>query len=136
MDNTLQPSRRKPKYELTQLHLLSSSRPRAKIGQIVWAWQEIEVALASGWKLKQVWEAAARDGIEMSYAQFRVYVSKVRRRGVGSDTRIQQSSLVAPAIEQAMPQPADPFRNLREQAEKKRQASFEYDPFSINRDLT
>jgi hypothetical protein len=91
--------------------------------------------LASGWKLKDVWEAAERDGIERSYAQFRVYVSKVRRRGVGSATRVQQPSPNAPTIEQAMPQPTDPFRNLREQAEKKRRASFEYDPFSINRDL-
>ena len=92
--------------------------------------------MASGWKLKQVWEAATRDGIEMSYAQFRVYVSRVRRRGLGSATRVQQPSPVAPAIEQAVPQPADPFRNLLEQAEKKRRASFEYDSFSTNRDMT
>jgi hypothetical protein len=31
--------------------------------------------------------------------------------------------------------PTDPFNNLREQREKKEQSGFEYDPFSINKDL-
>ena len=33
------------------------------------------------------------------------------------------------------PLPADPFRNLREQREKKKLTTFEYDPFSINKNL-
>jgi hypothetical protein len=33
------------------------------------------------------------------------------------------------------PPPADPFRNLREQREKKKDAGFDYDPFSINKNL-
>ena len=33
------------------------------------------------------------------------------------------------------PQPLDPFDNLREQREKKEQSGFEYDPFSINKNL-
>jgi hypothetical protein len=32
-------------------------------------------------------------------------------------------------------QPSDPFNNLREQREKKSQSGFEYDPFSINKNL-
>jgi hypothetical protein len=34
----------------------------------------------------------------------------------------------------APPSP-DPFNNLREQREKKEQSGFEYDPFSINKNL-
>jgi hypothetical protein len=129
--------RRKQTSTLTQLRGLSSSRPRTKIGQIIWAWPEIEAALASGWKLKEVWEAASRDGIEMSYAQFRVYVSKVRRRGLRPVAVIEQPPPVAPIVEpsRSLPPPRDPFRNLREQEEKKKRSSFEYDPFSINKDL-
>ncbi|MGO9228025.1 MAG: hypothetical protein ACLQKA_02270 [Bryobacteraceae bacterium] len=42
---------------------------------MIWVWAEIEVGLAAGIKLKEVWEATSRDGLEMSYAQFRVYIS-------------------------------------------------------------
>jgi len=31
--------------------------------------------------------------------------------------------------------PPDPFHNLREQRERKKQSGFEFDPFSINKDL-
>jgi hypothetical protein len=34
------------------------------------------------------------------------------------------------------PLPSDPFRNLREQREKAKQLGFEYDPFSIDKNLT
>jgi hypothetical protein len=88
-------------------------------------------------KLKEVWEAARKDGIDTSYAQFRVYISRLRRR--------RQRSGIAPLPPPAVgngassqpdsPQP-DPFSNLREQREKKRKdAGFEYDPFSINKNL-
>jgi hypothetical protein len=33
------------------------------------------------------------------------------------------------------PSRSDPFRNLREQREKKQQSGFEYDPFSINKNF-
>jgi len=39
-------------------------------------------------------------------------------------------------VEQILPNPPpDPFPNLREQREKKKQSIFEYDPFSINKNL-
>lgn len=137
MDMTSPPNRRKSRPDLTQLRVLSSSRPKTKIGQIIWAWPDIEAALAAGWKLKEVWKAASRDGIEMSYAQFRVYVSKVRRRGAGSPAAVQQPPPDAPTAETSSEDTptADPFRNLREQMEKKKRSGFEYDPFSINKDL-
>jgi hypothetical protein len=113
------------------------AQPAAKIGQVIWAWGEIEAGLAAGMKIKEVWEAATKDGIDTSYAQFRVYISRLRRR--------RQRSSIAPFPPPAvgngasshtdLPQP-DPFSNLREQREKKKKdAGFEYDPFSINRNL-
>jgi hypothetical protein len=117
------------------LRSLPATRPATKIGQVVWAWPEIEAALAAGIQLKEVWEAIVLDGIEMSYAQFRVYVSTIRRRK-RSAPRIQQPQHIV--IEQPVPPaspPHDPFRNIREQREKKKQTSFEYNPFSIRKDL-
>jgi hypothetical protein len=87
-----------------------------------------------GMKLREVWEAAKLDGLEIPYPQFRVYVSRLRRRQRCSST--PQLPLVPTNVEQSLPNPPpDPFRNLREQREKKKQSIFEYDPFSINKNL-
>jgi len=88
-------------------------------------------------KLREVWEAARKDGIDTSYAQFRVYISRIRRRRQRSNI----AQLPPPAVRDGASSHADlsqpdPFRNLREQWEKqKKDAGFEYDPFSINRNL-
>jgi hypothetical protein len=84
-------------------------------------------------KLREIWEAAKLDGLEIPYPQFRVYVSRLRRRR-------QTSALQPPASPSKggpglTPPPTDPFNNLREQREKKEQSGFEYDPFSINKNL-
>jgi hypothetical protein len=88
-------------------------------------------------KLKEVWEAARKDGLDVSYAQFRMYVSRIRRRR-------QRPASVAPqqlaAVTNgdgcpAAPVPSDPFLNLRLEREKKERSGFEYDPFSINKNL-
>jgi hypothetical protein len=87
-------------------------------------------------KLKEVWQAASRDGLEMSYAQFRVYISRLRRRRQRTTTVPQQPpTVVNGEPDPPAPLPADPFRNLREQREKKKLTTFEYDPFSINKNL-
>jgi hypothetical protein len=68
----------------------------------------------------------------MPYPQFRVYVSRVRRkRRASSKSTLQQPPTIANG--EPAPPPADPFRNLREQREKKKQTTFEYDPFSITK---
>jgi hypothetical protein len=137
MGATPQPRRRRSRSDLVHLRSLPSAQPATKIGQVTWAWGEIEAGLAAGMKLKEVWEAARKDGIDTSYAQFRVYISRLR-------CRRQRSSIAPfppPAVDNGasshadLPQP-DPFSNLREQREKKKKdAGFEYDPFSINRNL-
>jgi hypothetical protein len=122
---------------MIHLRSLPSTQPSTKIGQVTWVWAEIEAGLAAGMKLKEVWEAARRDGLKISYAQFRVYISRLRRRRQPSTAGSLQPPPKVPACEPGLPipSPSDPFRNLREQREKKKHEMFEYDPFSINKDL-
>src|SRR5580658_8860622 len=80
MDSTSKPRRRKSRSELVHLRSLPWTQPATKIGQVTWAWAEIQAGLAAGMKLKEVWEAAKKDGLDTSYAQFRVYISRLRRR--------------------------------------------------------
>lgn len=88
-------------------------------------------------KLREVWEAAKLDGLEIPYPQFRVYISRIRRRGQRSRTSGLQPANALTKAERGLPAPPppDPFNNLREQREKKEQSGFEYDPFSINKNL-
>jgi hypothetical protein len=88
-------------------------------------------------KLREVWEAAKLDGLEIPYPQFRVYVSRLRRRRQRSSSSPPRPPLALPngVRELPDPPPRDPFNNLREQREKKEQSGFEYDPFSINKNL-
>lgn len=137
MDTTPQPRRKKSRSDLVHLRSLPSTQPATKIGQVAWAWGEIESALTAGMKLKEVWEAASRDGLVMSYAQFRVYISRLRRRRQRSAENQPQPppTLANDATSMPASSPADPFKNLRELREKKKQSGFEYDPFSINKNL-
>ena len=105
---------------------------------MAWIWPEIEAALGGGKKLREVWEAARADGFDIPYPQFRVYVSRLRKR--------QRIHLPEPSpLPSAPPKtatsasgatmPNDPFRNLRDQRERKESTGFNYDPFSIQKDL-
>jgi hypothetical protein len=131
------PRRRKTSSDMVHLRSLLSVLPATNTGQVTAAWDQIEAGLARGMKLREVWEAAKLDGLEIPYPQFRVYVSRLRRRR-------QRSSASTPQLPHALthgdfpslsPAPPDPFSNLREQREKKKQSGFEYDPFSINKSL-
>jgi hypothetical protein len=107
---------------------------------VPWIWPEIEAGLATGKKLREVWDAVRADGLDIPYPQFRVYVSRVRSRRL----RQRQVELeltpraAADSTSPPVPQPrasADPFHNLREQREKKQSDGFTYDPFSIQKQL-
>jgi len=137
MDSTPKTRRRKSRSDLVHLHSLPSTQPATKIGQVTWAWTEIEAGLAAGMKLKEVWAAASRDGPEMSYAQFRVCVSRLRRRLHRASPSVPEQPPQQTSTDNGPPDPprSDPFRNLREQREKKSQSGFEYDPFSINKNF-
>jgi hypothetical protein len=137
MSTETPPCRRKSRADLVHLRSLSATQPSTKIGQVTWAWAEIEAGLAAGMKLKEIWEAAKRDGLEVSYAQFRVYVSRLRRRQRQSKATQTQPPPAAMANTGDV-QPAtrlDPLRNLREERDKAKQSGFEYYPFLINKKL-
>jgi hypothetical protein len=136
MESNPPPRRRKTSSDLVHLRSLLSVQPATNTGQVTAAWGEIEAGLATGMKLREVWEAAKLDGLEIPYPQFRVYVSRLRRRK-RRPTSAPQPPTAATNGEHGLPAPppTDPFNNLREQREKKEQSGFEYDPFSINKNL-
>src|SRR5215469_4920009 len=70
----------KKQTELLNLRALAATPPKTKSGQVVWAWPEIQASLRNGRNLKEIWEALQLDGLVMSYDQFRVYVSRARKR--------------------------------------------------------
>jgi len=106
---------------------------------VAWIWPEIEAALGTGKKLREVWDAARADGFDIPYPQFRVYVSRLRHRSLNHPpvTALQACAADKSAAPSAAASPAasDPFRNLREQREKKQSTGFDYDPFSIEKQL-
>jgi hypothetical protein len=136
MDLHPQSRRRKTRTDLVHLRSLLSVEPATSTGRVAAAWGEIEAGLARGLKLREVWDAAKVAGLEIPYPQFRVYVSRLRRR--------RQRLAAAPKPPHVLANgergpvallPPDPFHNLREQRERKKQSGFEFDPFSINKDL-
>src|ERR1700674_5469358 len=130
MDSNPPPRRRKPRSDLVHLRSLVSAQPATSTGQVTWACEEIEAALARGMKLREVWEAAKLDGLEIPYPQFRVNVSRLRRRRQRPSTPDTQPAhaLMDGDAPPPFPPPPDPFSNLREQREKKK-TGFDYDPF-------
>ena len=122
---------------MIHLRSLLSVQPATSTGQLTAAWGEIEAGLSRGMKLREVWEAAKLDGLEIPYPQFRVYVSRLRRRRQRSFASAPQPPPAPTNGDRALPAPAppDPFSNLREQREKRKESGFEYDPFSVNKSL-
>ena len=59
--------RRKARSELVHLRSLLSVLPATSTGQVTAAWDKIEAGLARGMKLREVWEAAKLDGLEIPY---------------------------------------------------------------------
>lgn len=129
---------RRTKSELLCLRRLAELEPATATGRVAWVWPEIEAALATGKKLREVWNAADADGLRVPYPQFRVYVSRLRNRArreepahppLGTARNPNDSP---PAL---APIPSDPFANLREQRDRKQSDGFRYDPFSIQKRL-
>ena len=118
--------------EMPHLRELEKMAPRTAIGRVVAAWPHIRANLAAGKKLREVYMSAARDGIDLPYAQFRVYVHRLRKRDQqcslppGSGRRPTQAGRVG-GVQQQPSARVDPLRSLRELREKTK--SFEYNPF-------
>ena len=135
VDPTLR-SRKRTKSE----RALPGEEPATSTGRVAWIWPEIEAGLATGKKLREVWDAVRADGLDIPYPQFRVYVSRVRSRRLRQRqvelelTPRAAADSSSPPVPQS-PASADPFHNLREQREKKQSDGFTYDPFSIQKQL-
>jgi hypothetical protein len=133
------PSRKRTKSDLVHLRALPSAEPATSTGRVAWIWPEIEAALGTGKKLREVWDAARADGFDIPYPQFRVYVSRLRHRLLNQLTapapQPYASDQSAVTSASGSPASSDPFRNLREQREKKQSTGFDYDPFSIQKQL-
>jgi hypothetical protein len=132
--------KRKTKSDLVHLRSLPAAEPATSTGRVVWVWPEIQAGLSTGKKLREVWEAAQLDGLQIPYPQFRVYVSRLRMREKARElAKTACQPPPTPARHQAslVPEeaPRDPFNNLREQRQKKQQSGFEFDPFSNQKDL-
>jgi hypothetical protein len=111
--------------------------PQTKGGRVLWVWPEIVSGLDAGWKLKDIWKAALQDGIEMTYKEFTVYVSRIRRKKkrFPQADREDRHLPFRGADEPTSSESADPFQNLRQQRDRKRAGGFELDPFSDNKGL-
>jgi hypothetical protein len=83
MDTTPKARRRKSRSDLVHLRSLPSTQPATKIRQVTWTWAEIKAGLAAGMKLKEVWEAAGRDGLVACRNKF-VSVRETASFGRGS----------------------------------------------------
>jgi hypothetical protein len=126
---------------LRHLAELPGLPPATAAGKVLWAWPQISAALERGWRLCDVWSALRKDGIEMPYVHFRVYVYRIRQRLARKATAGARPSLaaqpapVAPAKPAPPPAVTDPYASAREQRKRKRESGFEYDPFSNNKNL-
>jgi hypothetical protein len=121
---------------MVHLRSLPSVEPVTSTGRVLWMWPEIEAGIASGKTVKEIWQAAQRDAIGIPYPQFRVYVSRIRRRNrvrgvpVGTANATAETARTPAANDSSEPKrPVDPLHNVRVQLEKKRQSTFEYNPF-------
>ncbi len=120
--------------EMPHLRQLERMPPQTAMGRVAAAWTLIRANLAAGKRPWEVYEAAMKDGLEVPYQQFRVYVHRLRRRDL-------QRALAAPRSAHSFVQPVraartpqrehtindDPLRNIREQRAKTK--SFEFSPF-------
>jgi hypothetical protein len=132
---------------LRHLAELDGQPPTTNMGKVVWAWPQISAAFERGWRLSDVWSALRKDGIEMSYRSFGVYVHRIRRR-LARNAPVEVTSVLrqpAPSAPSAAPTEratpvsrspvTDPYASAREQRRLKRESGFEYDPFSVNKHL-
>ena len=62
------------------LEKLLSSVPGRKTAPVYTLLPEIELALASGWTRKELWESLSSDGLEVSYKTFNTIIRRARKK--------------------------------------------------------
>src|SRR5260370_2190033 len=65
-------------FHLFCLHALQSQRPDKPMGQVRWAWAEINAALNAGHTLKVVHQRLCQDGVVIAYSTLARYVNRIR----------------------------------------------------------
>jgi hypothetical protein len=65
-------------FHLSCLHALQSQRPDKPMGQVRWAWAEINAALNAGHTLKVVHQRLGQDGVVIPYSTLARYVNRIR----------------------------------------------------------
>ena len=126
---------------LTSLQRLAAEKPATKMGQIRWAWPEIQAALGAGHTLQSVHQRLAESGIEIEYKTLSLYIGRLERRegrrnqtaGTAAHERenVSSQSLTGGPIGETV----DPFANIRNERDKKEKRRFDYHPFSTDKNL-
>jgi hypothetical protein len=134
---------------LTRLRHLSAEKPTTKMGQIRWAWPEIQAALTAGHTLQRVHKCLHEIGIAIGYRTLSLYIGRLEReqaqqrpREITAETQAGKTDVAgwsaAPELRvaEAIPETAkDPFANIRQERQRKKGAGFAYDAFSTNKNL-
>ena len=134
---------------LIGLRKLSEEKPTTKMGQVRWAWREIQAALAAGHTLQFIHRRLNEVGIEIGYRTLSLYIGRLGREQALA--RLETITAATPAKNAAMLDPIkpqrvpvnsetgqsgdDPFSNIRRERDKKKSTGFEYDAFSMNKNL-
>jgi hypothetical protein len=128
---------------LVALRNLTAERPTTKMGQVRWAWPEIQAALTAGHTLQLIHRRLNESGIDIGYRTLSLYIGRLQRKQgrLPIVTAPPQAGKTSSTLGLRSPEMvsenvgADPFANIRTQREKKRREGFEYHPFSTNKKL-
>jgi hypothetical protein len=129
---------------LTSLRSLADEKPATKMGQVRWAWPEIQAALAAGHTLQSIHRRLGEGGIDIDYRTLSLYIGRLERERA----RPGLNQTAAPPAGKTIPSdgsvrsgtvseksPLDPFTNARHEREKKKKGAFEFHPFSTGKNL-
>jgi hypothetical protein len=131
---------------LTRLRNLSAEKPTTKMGQVRWAWPDIQAALAAGHTLQLVHKRLNEVGIGIGYRTLSLYIGRLEREQASGQThditaaqqarKTESVGLSVPGLVGVTKEAArDPFANIRRERERKKSAGFEYDAFSTKKNL-
>jgi hypothetical protein len=129
--------------DLQAFKALKAALPTTKIGAVVALFPEIRHLQRQGHKTRAIWESLQRDGIDMSYELFRVYLGRARRRLERNNPRppagVALEQTAGCAVGQTPPEgtrsasdgrQTDPFAAIRQTRGLKVKERFDYDPLT------
>ena len=129
---------------LTSLRSLTDEMPSTKMGQVRWAWPEIQAALTAGHTLQLIHKRLKEAGIEIDYRTLSLYIGRLEREGARQGLnqaaappagKTNSSGGAVRSGTASEKSPSDPFTNARQEREKKKKGAFEFHPFSTGKNL-